>query len=50
MMSEAEFLAGITGSPNDLALAVQALRASGQPFCLIGGLAVNRNEIRPPLA
>jgi hypothetical protein len=41
MMSEAEFLAGITGSPNDLALAVQALRASGQPFCLIGGLAVN---------
>ncbi len=41
-MSEAEFLAGITGSPNDLALAVRALRASGQPFCLIGGLAVNQ--------
>ncbi len=40
-MSEAEFLAGITGSPNDLALAAQALRASGQIFCLIGGLAVN---------
>ena len=41
MMSEAEFFAGLTGSPNDLALAVQALRASGQAFCLIGGLAVN---------
>ena len=41
MMTEAQFLAGITGSPNDLALAVQALRASGQPFCVIGGLAVN---------
>ncbi len=40
-MSESEFFAGLTGSPNDLALAVQALRASGQPFCLIGGLAVN---------
>ncbi len=40
MMSEAEFLAGITGSPNDLALAVQAIRACSQPFCLIGGLAV----------
>jgi Nucleotidyl transferase AbiEii toxin, Type IV TA system len=42
MMSDAEFLAGLTGSTNDLALAVQALRATGQPFCLIGGLAVNR--------
>ncbi len=41
-MTEAEFLAGLTGSPNDLALAVEALRACGQPFCLIGGLAVNR--------
>ena len=41
MMSEAEFFSGLTGSPNDLALAVQALRANGQPFCLIGGLAVN---------
>ena len=40
-MSEAEFLAALTGSPNDLALAAGALRASGQPFCLIGGLAVN---------
>ena len=40
-MSEAEFFAGITGSDNDLAIAVRALRQSGQPFCLIGGLAVN---------
>ena len=40
-MSDSEFFAGLTGSPNDLALAVHALRASGQPFCLIGGLAVN---------
>ena len=31
MMSEAEFFSGLTGSPNDLALAVQALRANGQP-------------------
>lgn len=41
MMTEAHFFAGLTGSPNDLALAVQALRTCGQPFCLIGGLAVN---------
>lgn len=41
MMSDAEFFAGITGSPNDLDLAVRALRSTGQPFCLIGGLAVN---------
>ena len=41
MMSEAEFFAGLTGSTNDLVLAVDALRASGQAFCLIGGLAVN---------
>jgi len=41
MMSEAQFFAGLTGSPNDLSLAVDALRASGQAFCLIGGLAVN---------
>lgn len=40
-MSEEEFLAGLTGSDNDLRLVVQALHASGQPFCLIGGLAVN---------
>lgn len=40
-MSEAEFFAGLTGSPNDLRVVVEALQASGQPFCLIGGLAVN---------
>lgn len=40
-MTEGEFLAGITGSDSDLVRAVAALRASGQPFCLIGGLAVN---------
>jgi hypothetical protein len=41
MMSDADFFAGLTGSDNDLTLAVRALRAGGQPFCLIGGLAVN---------
>lgn len=40
-MSEAEFLAALTGRPDDLARIVQALRSAGQPFCLIGGLAVN---------
>lgn len=40
-MSEAEFFAGLTGSTNDLQVVVEALQASGQPFCLIGGLAVN---------
>jgi hypothetical protein len=40
-VSEQEFLAAITGHPDDLRLALEALRASGQPFCLIGGLAVN---------
>jgi len=40
-MSDAEFLAALTGRPDDLRLAVAALRATGQPFCLIGGLAVN---------
>ena len=40
-MTEGEFLAGITGSDSDLVQAVVALRASGQAFCLIGGLAVN---------
>lgn len=40
-MSEEEFLAALTGSDSDLRLAVEALRACGQPFCLIGGLAVN---------
>jgi len=42
MMSEAEFFAGITGSANDLARLVQALRSACIPFCLIGGLAVNQ--------
>ena len=40
-MSEEEFLAALTGSNADLKLAVEALRVTGQPFCLIGGLAVN---------
>jgi hypothetical protein len=40
-MSEEEFLAALTGSDSDLRLAVEALRATGRPFCLIGGLAVN---------
>lgn len=42
MISEAEFLAGITGSQNDLARVAAVLRQCGHPFCLIGGLAVNR--------
>lgn len=41
MTSEAEFFAGLTGRSDDLARCVAALRAAGQPFCLIGGLAVN---------
>jgi len=40
-MSEQEFLAALTGHDSDLKLALEALRATGQPFCLIGGLAVN---------
>src|SRR5436853_406348 len=40
-MSEAEFLAGLTGHDSDLKRAVAAFRLTGQPFCLIGGLAVN---------
>jgi hypothetical protein len=40
-MSEDEFLAGLTGRSDDLRLAVDALRATGQPFCLIDGLAAN---------
>ncbi len=40
-MSEKEFLAALTGHDSDLRLAVDALGATGQPFCLIGGLAVN---------
>ncbi len=41
-MSEQEFLAALTGHDSDLRRAVDALGATGQPFCLIGGLAVNR--------
>lgn len=40
-MSEAEFLAGLTGRSDDLVRVVAALRSTEQPFCLIGGLAVN---------
>jgi hypothetical protein len=40
-MTTSEFLAGLTGQTDDWRRALQALRASGQPFCLIGGLAVN---------
>jgi len=40
-MSEQEFLAALTGHGSDLRLALEALHATGQPFCLIGGLAVN---------
>ena len=40
-MGEEEFLAALTGHDSDLKLAVEALRSTGQPFCLIGGLAVN---------
>ena len=40
-MTEAQFLAGITGRHDDLQRVVAALRRTGQPFCLIGGLAVN---------
>jgi hypothetical protein len=40
-MTEGEFFAGITGHNSDLKQAVAALTASGQGFCLIGGLAVN---------
>lgn len=40
-MSEQEFLAALTGHGSDLKLALEAFRASGHSFCLIGGLAVN---------
>ena len=40
-MTAAGFLAGITGHDNDFQLVAEALKAAGQPFCLIGGLAVN---------
>lgn len=41
MMTEREFLGGLTGRADDLERVVAALRASGHPFCLIGGLAIN---------
>ena len=40
-MTPEDFLAGLTGSRDDFRLAAEALRASRQPFCLIGGLGVN---------
>jgi len=40
-MTEQEFFAGITGHDSDLVRALAAFRACGQPFCLIGGLAIN---------
>lgn len=40
-MTAKEFFSHITGEPDDLKLATEALRSTGQPFCLIGGLAVN---------
>ncbi len=46
-MGEEEFLAALTGRSGDLHLAVEALRATGQPFCLIGGLAVKICEAHP---
>jgi hypothetical protein len=39
-MTEAQFLAGLTGHDSDLHLAIAALRDCGHPFCLIGGFAV----------
>lgn len=40
-MTSERFLAGLTGHDNDFPLVAQALKAAGEPFCLIGGLAVN---------
>jgi hypothetical protein len=40
-MTSERFLAGLTGRDNDFQLAAEALKAAGEPFCLIGGLAVN---------
>jgi hypothetical protein len=40
-MTAEQFLAGLSGGPDDFRRATEALRASGHPFCLIGGLAVN---------
>ena len=40
-MTTEQFLSGLTGGQDDFRRASEALRATGQPFCLIGGLAVN---------
>jgi hypothetical protein len=40
-MTSERFLAGLTGHDNDFLLVARALKAAGEPFCLIGGLAVN---------
>ena len=40
-MTSERFLAGLTGHDNDFPLVAEALKAAGEPFCLIGGLAVN---------
>ena len=40
-MTSERFLAGLTGHDNDFQLVAEALKAAGEPFCLIGGLAVN---------
>lgn len=40
-MTEAQFFSKLTGDESDLQRAVNALQATKQPFCLIGGLAVN---------
>jgi hypothetical protein len=40
-MTEQEFFAALTGYDSDLKPALESLCATGQPFCLIGGLAAN---------
>jgi hypothetical protein len=40
-MTSERFFAGLTGHDNDFPLVAEALKAAGEPFCLIGGLAVN---------
>jgi len=45
-MSPEDFLAGLMGSRDDFCLAAEALDATGQPFCLIGGPAVN-HDVEP---
>jgi hypothetical protein len=40
-MTPERSLAGLTGHDNDFQLVAEALKAAGEPFCLIGGLAVN---------